>query len=186
MTASMFHEIVRRLGNSRSDSEAWKALTQILGPTLLATAYRILRGNLPLAEDATQESFLRLFLYAHFEDFSDNPDAFRSYALVTCRNMSRNYLRQLLQNPEVSCEVDLLEQASSSSQDPESIAVGSSMLAGMVLRLDEDSRELLDLVLQGYTIQEISERLSLTYGNVAVQIHRLRVEIAKWLKKQRQ
>jgi RNA polymerase sigma factor (sigma-70 family) len=179
-----FRDVVKKLAKSRSDNTAWKILSQLLGPALLSTAYRILRGNLPLAEDATQESFIRLLLYARFEDFKDNPDAFWSYACVICRNVSRTYLRQLLERQELPIAPDLLDQIflSQTRADPELTVLGDNMLAQIVLRLDGNGRKLLDLILQGYSIHEISEFLGTSYGATAVRIHRLREQIAKWLK----
>lgn len=183
----VFAETVRRLDASRSDESAWKLLNACLWPLLLATSFHILRGNRHLAEDATQEALLRLFRYARFEDFRDNPEAFRSYALVICRNVCRRYLSQLFREPAYSGEVpeDRHETESLPGGDPELIAIRSNIFIRLFLDLDSEQRELLNLLLQGYSIAEIASRLGIKYTNTAVRIHRLRKDIAKSLKTER-
>src|SRR5438270_7979499 len=91
-----FAEAVKRLAKRRSDAEAWETISTILWPLLFATSYRIQRGNRAMAEDAAQESLMRLLRYVRFEQFKDTPEAFCSYALATCRNVNLSYLAFLL------------------------------------------------------------------------------------------
>src|SRR5437016_6907695 len=118
-------EVVTRLGSSRSNESAWQLLHAQLWPLLFATSYRILRGNRHLAEDAAQDAFLRLFRYAQFEAFKDNPPAFRSYALAICRNVGLGYLSRLLKDPKCSEESsdDSISTVSSPSSNPEMVAI---------------------------------------------------------------
>jgi RNA polymerase sigma factor (sigma-70 family) len=149
---------------------------------LFAICYRILWDNRHLAEDALQEAFLKIFQYAKFEEFKTNPEAFRPYALVICRNVARGYLEHLSRDPRVTKEANLESMTSATTIDPELYALRSKLLQEVLVRANEDDRTLLNLLLMGYTIKEIADRLSLSYTNTAVKIHRLWAHIANSLK----
>lgn len=47
--------------------------------------------------------------------------------------------------------------------------------------LQQGDRELLNLLLQGFTTKEIADRLGLQYSNASVRLHRLRMHLRKFL-----
>lgn len=177
-----FAECIRRLGSNRSDEGAWSMLYARLRPLLYATCYRLLRGHRQLAEDAVQETILKLYRYARFAEFAANPDSFYSYALAVGRNVGFEYLRRLRRGAEEDLEsVDL---ATAEKDNPESYAIRSGVLAQAVLSLSSEDQKLLKLLLQGYSTPEIAGRTGLKYSNTGVKIHRLRVYLRNLLKLQ--
>jgi RNA polymerase sigma factor (sigma-70 family) len=56
-------------------------------------------------------------------------------------------------------------------------------LARVLAALPERDRELLSLALAGRTIREIGEYYGVSYGAIAVRLHRLRLRVAKFLAK---
>src|SRR6266481_1527611 len=97
--ADKLSPILKRLCRWRADDEAWQMLVRHLWPLVVAINYRILRGQRDLAEDASQEVFLRIFRYVRFDDFVSKPEDFQSYVRAICRNVSRSYLSQLIREP---------------------------------------------------------------------------------------
>ena len=172
--------ILKRLESERSDEEAWRMLYAHLWPLVFATNYRILRGDRGLAADGGQEVFLRLYRYARFQEFGDRPEAFLSYVLAICRNVSRDYLSLILREPPVSDEeVEAAKDESeitwsAKADNPEIAAIRSNQLSGFLSSLETKDRELVELLLRGSTTPEIAKRLGLTYTNAAVRIHRIR------------
>jgi RNA polymerase sigma factor (sigma-70 family) len=180
-SADEFADVIRRLGSVRSDEEAWKGLSSYLWPVLLATSYRILRGNLALSEDASQEALLRLFRLAPFEQFADNPAAFRSYALAVGRNTALRYLSRILGEQKFSENAEAGEKATL-DENPELLVIRSNLLAQCIVNLEVGERNMLELLLEGYNISEIASRLGLKYSATAVRIYRLRNKLAKLLR----
>ncbi len=171
--------ILKRLALDRSDNESWKALYLLMWPLVFATAYRTLRGDRELSADAGQEVFLRLYRYARFDEFTENPEAFPSYVSVMCKNVSRDYLSKILREPQLSeteFQESLVEFEQERSRDlsPELSAIRSGEVSAFLSSLDPDDRRLADLLLKGMATSEAAERLGLTYTNTAVRIYRLR------------
>ncbi len=178
-----FAECLRRLGSNRSDEGAWSKLYARLRPLLYATCYRLLRGHPQLAEDAVQETILKLFRYARFAEFAANPEAFYSYALAVGRNVSFEYLRHLRRNAEED-DLESVDVVAVEKDNPESYAIRSKLLAQAVLELNAEDQKLLNLLLQGYSTPEIAGRTGLKYSNTGVRIHRLRAHLRNMLKRQ--
>lgn len=175
ISGEIFADAVNKLASCRSDEEAWRFVHAKLSPLLLASSYRVLRGNPHLAEDVAQETMLRLFLYTRFEDFKSNPDAFQSYALAICRNAGLHCLASLnrdntSQLGEDGYDTNWLKERN----DPETAVIRADLLAHVMLKVDDGKRRLLDLLLSGHTIPEVADKMGLKYENAAVRIHRLR------------
>jgi RNA polymerase sigma factor (sigma-70 family) len=173
-------DILRRLALDRSDNEAWKAVYSLMWPLVFATAYRTLRGDRELSADAGQEVFLRLYRYARFDEFTENPDAFPGYVSAMCKNVCRDYLSKILREPQRS-ETEFQERLSEFEQErsrdlvsPEMSAIRSSEVSAFLSSLDSDDQRLAELLLKGVATSEAAERLGLTYTNTAVRIYRLR------------
>lgn len=168
-------DALKRLEASASDETAWRVLYSELWPRLFGTSFRILGGVRHLAEDATQETFIKLFRKAKISEFVDKPEAFISYALAICRNTSLNYRTQLLRFQEVDSSAEQAESIKAPGENPELQII----LARRILQLGQPYRELLDLLLEGNSIVEIAKKLGISYSATAVRIHRLRNELTK-------
>jgi RNA polymerase sigma factor (sigma-70 family) len=172
--------VLGRLAHDRSDDDAWRALYLLMWPLVFATAYRTLRGDRDLSADAGQEVFLRLYRYAHFDEFIENPGAFPAYVSAMCKNVSRDYLSKILREPQLSeaefqeSLVEFEQERSREAVSPELSAIRSGEVSAFLSSLDPHDRELADLLLKGTSTSQVAERLGLTYANAAVRIHRLK------------
>ena len=75
-----------RLAGNRDDEEAWTALFLRFRPFVYAVAYRRTNGSQDLAQEAVQETFLRLVKYCPFHNLTGLDD-FRRYLAVVTRNV---------------------------------------------------------------------------------------------------
>jgi hypothetical protein len=59
---------LKRLRQSTRDEQAWQTVFACSWPTAVATAARIFRGVVDLAEDSAQRAFARVLQYGDFEN----------------------------------------------------------------------------------------------------------------------
>jgi RNA polymerase sigma factor (sigma-70 family) len=185
VTKEQLQEALKILADDRSNEEAWRIVFRSAWGTGLSAASRTLRGQLDLAKDVTQEAFQRMIKYFDFQELQD-PDAFLSYFRAVCRNVARDALVRLA--PELAAETPLEETEIVSSQveqpaSPEQLLRAKQLKDELFATLDATDQQLLKLLIEGYALSDISQRLGLTYGNVAVRLHRLREMLSKYMKK---
>ena len=174
-------DALSRLAQTRGDEDAWRILYDTMWPYVLAILYRELKGVGDLAEDASQDVFLRLLRYTEFDELSD-PAAFKRYLRTVCVNVARDYLKQIMRVRFGDLDDDRLlqlEQAPVAQPSPEREVDARERLDALTEGLDEAQRRLLHLVSEGYTLDEIARLIGLSYTNVGVRLHRLRRELAK-------
>ena len=184
VTKSRLAEALRRLATDRSDQEAWRILFLGAWGTGLSASNRTLRGQVELAKDVTQEAFQRLIKYCDFQELQD-PDAFLPYFRAVCRNVARDALRRLA--PELAAQVPLEELDTASPRveqpaTPEQLARAEQLKRELLATLDSEDQQLFRLLIEGYSLPEVSDRLNLSYANAAVRLHRLRVLLRNYMK----
>lgn len=169
-----------RLAENRDDEEAWAALYIRFRPFIYAVAYRRADGSQDLAREAVQETFFRLVKYCPFHKLADLGD-FRRYLTVVTRNVV-TVLRRHEPYPEKrrdhlgTLEVELDEPILT----PHGETVELRQLLQQALRnLPRDERRALALSLDGYSLQEIADRLGISAGNAAVRLHRIRAKLRR-------
>jgi RNA polymerase sigma factor (sigma-70 family) len=178
-------EALQVLSVDRGDDDAWRALVEVTFSIAMATANRILRGALDLAKDASWEAFGRIARYADFELLALNePGAFQHYLKQVTRRTSYDLLRSLaLRSPEFqSGLVDLEGVIQSGDPTPEAAFAADELRSDILKMLEPEEQRLLNLVLEGYTLPEIADRLQISYTSAGVRVHRLRGKIRKHLK----
>jgi len=145
-------------------------------------ANRILRGQLDIARDVAQEVFQRVVRYCDFSQLKD-PDAFLLYLKAISRNAARDAATALGAAAVVeSVEESVIENLRVSPETPENLVRAQQLMSELLVQLDEESRDLLNLLIQGYTVAEIAARLNLSYSNAGVRLHRLRQLLRNYLK----
>jgi RNA polymerase sigma factor (sigma-70 family) len=184
VTKSRLTEALRRLAADTSDQEAWRILFMGAWGTGLSAANRTLRGQVELAKDVTQEAFQRLIKYCDFQELQ-NPDAFLPYFRAVCRNVARDALTRLA--PELAAHVPLEELDTASPRlekpaTPEELARAEQLKHELLATLDPEEQQLFRLLIEGYTLPEVSDRLNLSYANAAVRLHRLRIRLRNYMK----
>jgi RNA polymerase sigma-70 factor (ECF subfamily) len=170
---------LRRLAEDRHDEGAWSVLYNRLRPWVFTAASRQLGRADDRARDATQEVFFRLAKYGPFERLTD-PDAFRSYLRVVTRNVTSLIHRQSTDHPEVS--MGLLGDPEFEPSEPVRTPFGEilelrQLLQGALKDLAPEDRQAVTLRMEGFSIQEVAERLGITPGNAAVRLHRIRARL---------
>jgi RNA polymerase sigma factor (sigma-70 family) len=158
--------ILARLAQNADDEGEWAALYRVLRPLVLSISLRMLSGAFEIAEDATQEVFIRLLRHKPFRRITD-PAAFRGLVGRISQNVAIDYRRRLLR-----------ESAARESVDVEKIGIdmGPTVDVSNALRarLNAHEQQLLSLLLEGHTLAETAEALGITYGAAGVRVHRLR------------
>ncbi len=183
VTKDQLAQALHRLAADPSDQEAWRVLFLGAWGTGLSAANRTLRGQLDLAKDVTQEAFQRLIKYGDFGPLQD-PEAFLSYFRAVCRNVARDALTRFA--PELAQQVPLEELETLSPRvekpaTPEQLTRAKQLRDELLAGLDPADQQLMKLIIEGYTLPEISSRLDLSYSNAAVRLHRLRLTLRKYM-----
>jgi len=184
VTKNQLAQALRRLATDRGDQDSWQVLFLGAWGTGLSAANRTLRGQVDLAKDVTQEAFQRLIKYCDFQELQD-PEAFLSYFRAVCRNVARDALTSLA--PELAAQVPLEELETPSPRvekpaTPEELARARQLKNELLTALEPADQQLFKLLIEGYTLREISGRLEWSYNNAAVRLHRLRLLLRKYMK----
>ncbi|MGC2267155.1 MAG: sigma-70 family RNA polymerase sigma factor [Candidatus Acidiferrales bacterium] len=144
-----------------------------------AVAYRVLNGKGDLAKDATQVVFLRLFQYCEFAEFAE-PEEFLGYVATVTRHAALDLVKT---EGEYVTGLELaLCDFIPGGPTPRQQERAQNQLHDVLEELDSEDRTLVDLLMDGFTLEEIAARLGVSYGNAAVRIHRLRQNLIKFVK----
>lgn len=176
---------VEALSRSRCDEDAWRVVVTTTWPIAIATASRILRGALDLAEDATSEAFARIARYADFRVLRlINASDFVSYLKQVIRRCAYDLLSEISRRSnEVLLDPEILSQMHVENvSTPETIFMGHELREEISKALSPEELKLLDFVLNGLTTEQISKHFAITYGTTTVRLHRMRAKIGKLLK----
>jgi RNA polymerase sigma-70 factor (ECF subfamily) len=165
----------------RRDRDAWETVYRLMRPFVYSVVYRRLRGSADLAEDATQEVFLRLVRSFPFGRLRE-VDAFRGYVWRVANNVALTYQRRILAHPTTQLDTEFEE--TSAAEDRVSMDwVGDvevkELLSEVWPELSTNDRKLLRMLLAGHSIGEIGRAFGLAYGAAALRVWRLRVRLRK-------
>jgi RNA polymerase sigma factor (sigma-70 family) len=177
---SLLSTALEVLAEASTDERAWRQLYKCVRPFVFSMNFRFLHGAHLLAEDATQEVFLRLIRYGDFTRFP-NERSLKAYLKVMCRNVVNDLTRRLSQRAEVAAaEVDVRSMRGPAGPS------AKLFLRDLESTLGTDDKRLFTLLLEGWTTAEISGFLSISYGAAAVRIHRLKVNLRRQLEEKEQ
>jgi RNA polymerase sigma factor (sigma-70 family) len=172
-------EILAWLQEDPKDEDLWKALYHQIRRFVYAVAYRVLNGDEELAKDATQVVFLRLFEYCEFTEFSE-PQEFLGYVATVARHAALDLIKR---EGRYITGLDLtLCDFLPGTPTPRQHERARNELHDLLEQLDSAKRSLVDLLMEGRTLDEIAGRLGISYANAAVRIHRLRERLLNHLK----
>jgi RNA polymerase sigma factor (sigma-70 family) len=172
-------EILAWLQEDPKDEDLWKALYHQIRRFVYAVAYRVLNGDEELAKDATQVVFLRLFEYCEFTEFSE-PQEFLGYVATVARHAALDLIKR---EGRYITGLDLtLCDFLPGTPTPRQHERARNELHDLLEQLDSAKRFLVDLLMEGRTLDEIAGRLGISYANAAVRIHRLRERLLNHLK----
>jgi RNA polymerase sigma factor (sigma-70 family) len=175
VTKEQLSQALQDLAMRRDDPRAWEIVITGSWATALAVAHRVLRGQLEPAQDVAQEVFRRIVQYCNFQELQDG-DAFLAYVRAVSLNAARDALRRLVPR---AAEVPLEELETgrtprSGPETPDEILLAQQLREELLAQLDPTDQQLLQLLIEGYSLGEIATRLRLSYSNAGVRLYRLR------------
>jgi RNA polymerase sigma-70 factor, ECF subfamily len=179
--AAVDQDLFRRC--RRGDPKAWDALVRSFAPMAYRIAYRML-GDAALAEDATQETFLRMF--RSFASF-DPTRAFEPWVARITVNVCARRLqaKSSSEHPRENTDerAGSFEEAFASS--PEGQAASRELLRSLEQGFDlltPQDRALLTLRFrEGLSEAEVAEAMSMPVNTVKTRIHRARAQLTRYL-----
>jgi len=184
VTKEQLSQALRDLAARRDDRRAWEIVFTGSWATALAVAHRVLRGQLEVAKDVAQEVFRRVVQYCNFEELQD-AEVFLAYLRAVSLNAARDALRQLAPRG-IEIPIDELERGTAQRgwpETPEQVLLAKLLREELLAQLDPINRQLFQLLIEGYSPDEIATLLGLSYSNVGVRLHRLRQVLRNYLAK---
>jgi RNA polymerase sigma-70 factor (ECF subfamily) len=140
------------------------------------------------AEDVVQSAYKSFFLrYGDSADLLDEDGLWGLLALITLRKCAdriryhRAGCRDAFREVTPEGDAEPWREAVGREPTPEQAAVLTETVEGLLGGLDGDERAVVELSLQGYSTQEISERL----GRAERSVRRLRERVRRQLERQR-
>jgi RNA polymerase sigma factor (sigma-70 family) len=172
-------DLLARLREDPKNEDLWKDLYRHIRRFVYAVAYRVVNGNEELAKDAIQMVFLRLFEYCEFTEFSE-PQEFLGYVATVARHASLDLIKS---EGRYVTGLDLtLCDFIPGTPSPQQHERARDQLHNLLEQLDPEDKALVDLLMEGCTLDEIAIGLNISYANAAVRIHRLRDKLVKSMK----
>ena len=165
-------ELVSRLKAAPRSESAWADFYRRMFPPVYYCVYRRLGGDSSAAQDLTQDAFTRFVQYGAIQAVKDDDHAL-AYLRQTARRLCADYQRS--SSPVVSLEV--VDQRSQQlvtdggDADMADLFIDLERLAGL---LNESDADLLLGLIEGKSLEDLAKALNVTYGAVAVRLHRLR------------
>lgn len=155
---------------ARGEREALRRLFKLEAGRLLGVAYRILRRH-DLAEEAVQETFVRIWRFAH--QFDPDKGSSQTWMNAILRNQALSILRQSdREQPEEPRRLEIRADAETLDDAWTGLAE-TSELRRCLGQLDDDKRQgILMAYVLGYTHGEIAGRLGAPLGTVKAWVRR--------------
>lgn len=170
--ANLLGELHRGPGNE----QVWESMYKSMRSFVWAIAYRSLSGDSEMANDATQETFFRLFRYTDFSAF-ETPEQFLVYLATVARHASVSLKRRA--SKHTTEDLESVEFPDLPSREPEEFAM---IAKNEILdKLDESDRRLAELLAEGHTLSAIARKLSISYSAAGVRVYRLRKRLRNFM-----
>lgn len=156
------------------DEGVWLRFFRQFYPAVFYTAYKLTRGDTSLAQDIAQEVFLRFLKYDGLKRVNSDATAL-AYLRQVARNLVFTHKRHsarwvALDEPAIEAVAERSEYATDEWLRWD--------LERLLQELSTEDREIVALTLEGYSMQEIAARLSISYSAAAVRLHRARQRLA--------
>ena len=138
-------------------------------------------GDEELAADVFQESLVKIWRFS--KNYDPAKGRLFTWLLNICRNTAIDKTR--LKSFQQSAQIQDIDSAVSMAADHPADEINTDLigLREVIVKMEPKYRELLELMyFQGYTQQEISDRLELPLGTVKTRIRTAIELLRKWLK----
>jgi RNA polymerase sigma factor (sigma-70 family) len=165
-------ETLERLHGDRAAEDAWADLFREIWPFVLTITYRSLRGDKDAAEDAAQDTFLRLVAYGRFSKGTTAME-FRAYVATIAKRVCANYVTRQRTYGRVSLE-EIEEKVPAALGDQAAEFEKDALFQEILDSLPRKDRQFFAWIVEGYTLSDIAELTRRPYGSVGTQLFRLR------------
>ena len=152
------------------DRAAWDDWFREIYPQVLYLVARRASGDVELAEEATQGAIERFLRYRAYERVSSDRAAVAYLAQTAFRLMIDERRRQ--HRETATSEEMLAHQGPYATIDEDAYDLRS-----LLRYVSEKERQVLELVLEGYSVREISEALGIGYSTVGMRVHRAKAKL---------
>jgi RNA polymerase sigma factor (sigma-70 family) len=137
-------------------------------PPLFLFAFRITRGNRPLAEDLCHDAILAFVTRGHMKKAKNS-------------ELALGYVRQSIAH----AHVDVIRAKTRESANPlvlesvtddpgETLVAAQNVYSQLIGRLGPDDHEILGMMFAGESLSRIAAALNISYTNAGVRVHRIR------------
>src|ERR1700722_8900956 len=140
------------------DVKGWEELYCRLWPWVMAMTYRGLHGQRALAEDASQEVFMKLLRYARFTS-EQSAAQFRSFVRIVTTGVLADYVRAQTrqQGPAPRADPESMDSIPDQHPSAEHDQITRSVFDDLMARLDPRDRSVAQLSLKmGATPREVA------------------------------
>ncbi len=169
---------------ARGNTAAFTALTERYRQRIFAVCFRVLKNNAD-AQDAAQEALVKIYLKLSSFGFKSQ---FSSWVFTIARNSALDLLRKKKQDVSMEALSESGFELPSPGLLPETSAEHAELkltLTALINSLPPEQRDCLVLMdMDGYSIEEIGEILSIPTGTVKSRLHRGREKLRDMLKKE--
>jgi RNA polymerase sigma-70 factor (ECF subfamily) len=164
-------ELVRLL--KQKDKPAFSELYDRYSGALYGVILRILNHDEELAQDILQDSFVKI--WKNFDAYDNSKGSLFTWILNVARNTAIDKLRTLERHPIQSLEQNVHLEGSHYSQNVDKIG-----LKEIVSKMKPEHRTIIDMAyFDGFTQEEISDKLKLPLGTVKTRARTALIELRK-------
>lgn len=170
-------EIVRNC--LKGEAKAWKMLVDFYSRKIFNLAYQF-AGTPQEAEDLTQEIFLKLYNSLEKYDFERD---FSAWFLTLARNFLIDEFRRTRLEKSQRADFEELNTAAAEADGPENRLLSqekAELVRQALLQLSPELRTVLVLrEIEGFSYEEIAQKMKLPLGTVKSRVNRGRIQIAQ-------
>jgi RNA polymerase sigma factor (sigma-70 family) len=170
------------------DQMAWENLYRELWPWVMATMYRGLGAQRALAEEASQEVFMKLLRYARFDRQGHHAAQFRSFVKIVAAGILADYQRSLGREQKLAPRADPdsgpepAESLADPRPSPEHDQVGRSVFDELMRQLNDRDRTVAELFLaHGSTPREIAATMARDVREIYESVARIKLKAKELL-----
>jgi RNA polymerase sigma factor (sigma-70 family) len=164
-------ELVRLL--QQKDKSAFSELYDNYSSALYGVILRILNNDEESAQDILQDSFIKI--WKNFDSYDHSKGSLFTWILNIARNTAIDKLRSSGRKPIQSMEQNVYVEAAHYNQNVDRIG-----LKEIVSKLKPEHRTIIDMAyFDGFTQEEISDKLKLPLGTVKTRARTALIELRK-------
>jgi RNA polymerase sigma-70 factor (ECF subfamily) len=164
-------ELVRLI--KQRDKSAFSELYDNYSAALYGVILRILNNDEETAQDILQDSFVKI--WKSFDSYDSSKGTLFTWILNIARNTSIDKLRSTNRQPIQSLEQDVHIEGAHYNQNVDRIG-----LKEIVSKLKPEHRTIIDMAyFDGFTQEEISDKLKLPLGTVKTRARTALIELRK-------